>query len=177
MPGQLRMLRAHYERLPDIALPAGHRLRTYLPGDEAHWARIVNSVESLGAWDVERVERELTRAPKFDPEGLFFVEAQGVPVATACAWRESLENTDVGQLHMVAVDPAHRGKSLGKWASAAVLRHFERRGFGRVYLLTDDFRLPAVKTYLDMGFEPLYPEPDHRERWEQLFDRLGYPKP
>jgi len=178
MPGQLRMERTHYEGIAPIEPPPGHGLRTYEPGDEEHWARIVNSVESLGRWDVDSTRRDLTGKPQFDPKGLFFATADDVPVATACAWRDTPGDTARGQLHMVAADPAHRGKGLGALVSRAVLRYFEAHGVREVYLFTDDFRLPAVKTYPHMGFQPLYPEADHHERWRRLYDVLGYaPKP
>jgi mycothiol synthase len=168
MPGQLRMRRTHYRGLPPLQLPDGYALRTYRDGDETHWARIINAVGSLGTWDESRVRRELTGRPQFDPEGLFFVVSDATPVATACAWRDRLGEAEVGQLHMVAVAPEHQGRRLGTAASVAAVRYFEAHGFAAVYLLTDDVRLAAVRTYLDIGFEPVFPEPDHVERWERV---------
>lgn len=154
-------------------MPDGYVLRSYAPGDEAGWANVINSVGSLGNYDAERAREFMMGKPQFDPTGLFFATQDGTPVATACAWRDRPEETTVGQLHMVAVSPEHQGRGLGAAVSLAVLRYFEAHGFGTVYLLTDDWRLAAVKTYLNMGFEPLLPEEDHRERWEKLYSTLN----
>jgi len=173
MSGQLRMRRTHFEGLPEILIPEGYTLRTFEPGDEAHWARIINDVESLGRWTIERVRTELTGKPQFDPAGLFFAVAEGVPVATACAWRDTPDEKRIGQLHMVATENRHRGRQLGALVSLAVIRYFESHGFEAVYLLTDDFRLPAIRTYLRLGFEPVMVEADHPPRWQRVYAALG----
>lgn len=173
MPGQLRMRRTHFEGLPRLVLPAEYSLRTFQSGDEIHWARIINDVGSLGSWTVERVRAELTEKPQFDPEGLFFAVFEGTPVATACAWRDSPHEKDIGQLHMVATETAHQGHRLGAHVSLSVIRYFQAHGFQTVYLLTDDFRLPAIKTYLFLGFEPVMADEDHPSRWKRIFEVLG----
>ena len=154
MPGQLRMTRTHYADLPPLDLPAGYALRCYGDGDEGAWADVVNSVGDLGNYDAARARAFMMSKPQFDPEALQFITFEGTPVATACAWRDHAGETQLGQLHMVAVDPAHRGKRLGTHVSTAVIRYFESHGFASLYLMTDDWRLPAVKTYLQLGFEP-----------------------
>ena len=53
------------------------------------------------------------------------------------------------------------------------IRYFEERGFPKLYLMTDDWRLPAVKTYLQLGFEPDLYDDDHEGRWAKLRDTLG----
>ncbi len=173
MPGQLRMVRTHYRDLPPLELPAGYALRTYQDGDEEHWAGVVNSVDDLGKYDATRAREFMMDKPQFDPTGLQFITFDGTPVATACAWRDRPEQTSIGQLHMVAVDPAHRGKRLGTHVSTAVIRYFEGHGFSKVYLMTDDWRLAAVKTYLQLRFNPDEHDEDHRERWAKLRETLG----
>ena len=41
-------------------------------------------------------------------------------------------------------------------------------------LQTDDFRLPAIRMYLKLGFTPVYEVEgeDHRARWSAVFERL-----
>ena len=38
---------------------------------------------------------------------------------------------------------------------------------------TDDFRLPAIKNYLNLGFVPVYVGENHGERWRIIFKKLG----
>src|SRR5690606_36526282 len=70
-------------------------------------------------------------------------------------------------------DPRNRGKGLGKLVSVAVLNDLYERGFRRCMLRTDDFRLPAIKTYLDLGFVPDMKDDSHPERWAKVWDALG----
>jgi len=40
-------------------------------------------------------------------------------------------------------------------------------------LETDDYRLPAIKTYLNLGFEPLLVHENQRDRWRNILSALG----
>ena len=40
-------------------------------------------------------------------------------------------------------------------------------------LLTDDPRLPAIKTYLNLGFVPEHRDDTHPARWEAVAGRLA----
>lgn len=172
---QLHMVHRNLKSLPEIEIPEGYGLRTYQPGDEAHWVAVM----SAGGWDFteESCRENLTEKPQFLPDGLFFVTFQGTPVGSACAWRKSPEDWDIGWLHMVCVVPEHRGKQLGHIVTLAVLRYFLDQGFKEVWLSTDDWRIPAIKSYLRLGFEPHYFDDSHRERWAKIFESLGISAP
>ena len=75
-------------------------------------------------------------------------------------------------LHAVCTDPAHRGKGLGKIITGAVMQNALDRGLSAVYLTTDDFRIPAIRAYLKMGFVPVISSEDLRIRWEKIFAGL-----
>ena len=167
-PGQLKMIRRDLKRLPRPRTARGYRLRTYRAGDEADWARLVKA--SIGGnWDAKSAHSNLTGQERFFPDGLFFAEtAQGKVVGTACAWRRSADGWEEGELHMVAVDEEHRGHGLGRALSVAVLRYFREKGFKRVRLSTDDFRVPALAIYLDLKFDPITVDELHRQRWQDL---------
>jgi len=176
-PEQLEMIRPDLKRLPRPGVARGYRLRTYRSGDEAAWARLV-SAGIGGKWTVKGVRAELTGQERFLPDGLFFAETtKGEIAGTACAWRPSPDEWDEGSLHMVAVDEKHRGHGLGRALCSAVLRYFRQKGFKRVSLRTDDFRLPAVKIYLDLGFEPVIVDELHRQRWQDIRATLRRRRP
>lgn len=83
----------------------------------------------------------------------------------------------VGLVHMVASDPNVRGKGIGHAMLARTLSMLEARGMKTVELRTDDWRLAAVKTYLDAGFLPVLlndPESDHAVRWDKVRADLSY---
>ncbi len=108
-------------------------------------------------------------------EGIFFLTISDDYVATATDKRP-LE-IEVGYLHMAAVAPRYRGRGLGRCISLAALLHMRERGCLKAVLDTDDFRLPAIATYLGLGFVPDMLEADHAERWRAIFAELGAARP
>ena len=177
MPRQLRMVRPNLKDLPELEFPVGYEMRTYRKGDEVHWARIIS--DSFGGRErtAQDTENEITNRDVFVPDGFYFATHQGVPVGTACAWRQSVDEKDVGYVHMVGVVAEHTGHKLGKWVSLAVLCYFCDNNFKCSMLDTDDFRIPAIKTYLNLGFIPVYVEEGQPERWADIFEKLKLPHP
>ena len=60
---------------------------------------------------------------------------------------------------------------------AYALEKLEARNCTYSILTTDDFRLAAIKTYLDAGFRPVLwadSESDQRARWDAVIAQLGY---
>ena len=177
MARQLRMVRPNLEDLPELELPIGYRMRTYRKGDEVHWARIIS--DSFGGRErtAQDTENEITNRDVFVPDGFYFATHCDVPVGTACAWRQSVDEKDVGYVHMVGVVAEHTGHKLGKWVSLAVLCYFRDNNFKCSMLDTDDFRVPAIKTYLNLGFIPVYVEAEQPERWRNIFEKLELAHP
>ena len=175
MARQLRMVRPNLEDLPELQLPSGYGMRTYREGDEVHWAHIISDSFGGRKRTAQDTRNEITGRDVFIPEGLYFATHQDIPVGTACAWRQSVNETEVGYVHMVGVVTEHTGYKLGKWVSLAVLTYFRDNGFKCSMLDTDDFRVPAVKTYLNLGFIPVYVEEGQPERWQKIFETLGLP--
>ncbi len=175
MARQLRMVRPNLEDLPELELPSGYGMRTYREGDEVHWAHIISDSFGGRKRTAQDTRNEITGRDVFIPDGFYFATHQDIPVGTACAWRESVDEKDVGYVHMVGVAAEHTGHKLGKWVSLAVLIYFRDNGFKCSMLDTDDFRIPAVKTYLNLGFIPVYVEDGQPERWRDIFEKLGLP--
>ena len=173
---QLRMIRPDLDELPKIKIPEEYEIRTYKPGDEVHWVRIIKA--SFGEEESpEDVRKKIMDKPQFVPEGFFFATYQGKPVGTAYAWRQSPDETEVGSVEMVGVVPEHQGHRLGKLLSLCVLYSFKKQRLSKAILGTDDHRLPAIKTYLNLGFKPLYREDSHQERWKAVFEKLDAEMP
>ena len=171
---QLCMRRPTLDDLPEIELPAGYRLRTSRKGDAPHWARIIR--ESFGSPDVDasRFARDMQSHPAYLTDRIFFVCApNGMPCATASAYRRDGFGSDAGYLHMVGVRPCHAGRKLGFAASLAALHRFRSEELSSVVLETDDFRLAAVKTYFRLKFSPFIRHASHPARWDAVCARLG----
>lgn len=133
-------------------------------------ARVLGAAFPELTWDVARVMHDL-----FDPDDVkvtFLIEEAGAPIATASV-RYQARFPDSGYVHWVGVSPEQRGRRLGTIVMARVLREFIADGRQSAILETDDFRLPAIASYLGQGFVPQYPEPDHEPRWSKIFEILA----
>lgn len=168
---QLVMRRPHVRELPPIALPPDCTIRCYeSAADEAAWDRIIG--DSFGMAAEGMFARSMRPDPAFQPERVFFVCRGVEPVATASAWFVERYGPTVGYLHYVGVMRAHAGHGLGLAASVAALRRLAAEGCTSAVLQTDDFRLPAIKQYLRLGFEPMLVDENQRTRWPDVFSWL-----
>ena len=77
-----------------------------------------------------------------------------------------------GELGWVAADPEHRGKRLGYAVCAITIKRILQAGYKHIYLLTDDFRLPALKIYLKQGWIPYINDAAMKKRWKNIFKEL-----
>ncbi|HET7429997.1 MAG TPA: GNAT family N-acetyltransferase, partial [Nocardioides sp.] len=60
---------------------------------------------------------------------------------------------ELGEVYVVAVDPAAQGRGLGRAVTAAGLAHLAARGVSRVILYVESDNHPAIATYSHLGFE------------------------
>ena len=173
---QLCMKRDHLDGLPPVVLPDGYTLRGSRAGDGRFWSLILN--ESFGG---ERTEesflKEMVAHPAYRPERILFICApDGEPCATASAYQQQEWGAHTGYVHYVATRPCHAGHKLGYQVSLAVLHRFKAEGLTDAVLQTDDFRIPAIKTYLRLDFHPLLVHENQPERWQLLLHGLAIPE-
>ena len=163
---QLAMSMNSLDVLPRLVLPEGYDLKSFAEGDAAAWEEIIH--DSFG---VEfSFAQSMATSQHFRPERVKFIRFDGTPIATASAW-----STDdcIGYLHMVGVHSKHLGHGLGGQVSLAALYQMASEGRTRVLLNTDDFRIPAIKTYLKLGFVPLLVHHNHIQRWTSILTKIG----
>jgi mycothiol synthase len=169
---QLWMCRHTLEALPEMVLPAGYTARTSQEGDARHWARIISESFANTAFDEARYERDMLAHPAYAAARIFFICApDGEPCATASAYRQP-EWPDMGYLHYVGVRPAFTGRKLGALVSLIALWKFRAEGLKGAVLQTDDFRLPAIRIYLQLGFTPLMVHENQPARWDAVRAQL-----
>ena len=73
---------------------------------------------------------------------------------------------------MVGTHAGTRGLGAGRLVCLAALHSLQARGYKSVVLSTDDHRLPALKLYLSLGFEPVYTHESHEARWKRVMAKL-----
>jgi mycothiol synthase len=166
-PG-LVMRRPNLRNLPPVQLPEGYAVRYYRPGDEDAWNAIIHEGFSPN-YDFDK---HMATDPEFRPERVWFITKNDIPVATASAWLHPMFGPHTGTMHMVGTISGHQGKRLGYWVSLAALNRFVVEGRIDVMLNTNDFRLPAIKIYLNLGFEPVLVHENQRSRWSSILQTL-----
>ena len=158
---------------PEVHVPDGYTLRTYQPGDEADFYKVMD-LAGFKDWDDETLRPWLF---KILPDGWFLIvhAASGEIVATAMANHNPQElHPFAGELGWVAAHPEHAGNGLGLAVCASVVQRLLKAGYRTLYLNTDDWRLPAIKIYLKLGFVPFLYAPDMAERWQGVCQQLGW---
>lgn len=160
-------------------LPEGYRFVPFggSAEDVADWKRIIMEPPSPpdGADSCYHLMIEIY--PDVIPEkDIHFIEnAAGERVGTIT----TITHKDgSGYVHMVKAMQTERGKGLGHRMVEYALEVFRIRSVPYVILTTDDFRLPAIKTYLDAGFLPVVHGEDDSEinrRWDVVLEKLQYP--
>ena len=171
---QLTMEKRDLGVTPVVESPDGYVMRTFRPGDEAGLGRVYAACD-LGEGSVEYVRARIIAHPCFKPERVFVVTVAGEVVATAAAWVEE-RCPGVGYLHMVGTLPEHRGKRLGALLTVAAIRFTHREGLAAQRLDTDDWREPAIRMYLGLGYDPLLLDESHPGRWQDLARKLELPE-
>lgn len=101
----------------------------------------------------------------------WFVEREGTPVATVTAIVHP--ETRRGYVHMVAASPECRGQGVGGLMNRIACAVFWEAGCEAADLTTDDFRIPAIRSYLSAGFLPVDWDEDMTGRWEAILRELG----
>ena len=161
---------------PGPPLPAGFELVRATEAQAPLLAHVLIANGELGEWDEEHARRLYNADAEPQVEQLILVLSEGQAVATA---QLDLHHHDryagLAEVGWVAVVPPMRGRRLGWVVTQAVLDVAEERGIREVFLRTDDWRLPAVVSYLRLGFRPWLIEPTALQRWRLVFAQLDPP--
>jgi mycothiol synthase len=151
-----QMRRSLLEALPEPQLPAGVRLRPFVPGkDDEEFLRVNNAAfdwhPEQGGWD--RAQLQLRAAePWFDPAG-FLLAVDGSDRLLGFHWTKVHTAPEpIGEVYVLGVDPAARGMRLGAALTLAGLRHLRDRGQTRVMLYVEADNSAAVRLYQNLGF-------------------------
>lgn len=158
---------------PELVVPAGYEVRVCEAGDEDGHVSVMQEVGFVG-WNREQLSnwRQLAL-----PGGVFVARHKPTHeiVATAMASHRPTElHPSGGEIGWVAASPRHAGKGLGRTVCTAALFKLLSAGHRCVYLMTDDNRFAAIKTYLRLGFLPFLFAADMEKRWGVVFKRLNW---
>ncbi len=171
---QLHMRRATLDHLPPRpAPPPGYTLRAATAEDAGALAHCLGAAFPEMTWTPDNAYGCLLDDPSVQTTFVIVHDETGAIAATASARLLPDAYPGTGYVHWVGGDPQHRGKRLGSLVSLAVLHEFVRLGCTAAVLDTDDFRVPAITVYRDLGFVPQMRHATHPERWSRLDVRIG----
>jgi len=168
---QLHMVKLNMADIPEANIPEGFELRVLKPDENIKWEEICNQAFT---WKTNFTVEILEKAGYVE-DGVFGIFDGDKIIATGTALCTHNQPDGYGYVHMIAADKNYSGKRLGYEITAAVIRRLRDDGFEKAELNTDDFRLPAIKSYLRLGFIPdLSRDETMRGRWEKIYEIFGW---
>lgn len=97
-------------------------------------------------------ERLMLSFKDYDPDKCFLVFAGGEAVGTFTVICHYAERD--GYIHMVGLKSEFRGMGIGTFMNSYSVYVLKKEGMKTAHLTTDDFRIPAIRSYLRAGFVP-----------------------
>jgi mycothiol synthase len=159
---------------PTVLPPPGYSVRLCTPDDDGRHAEIME----LAGWEGWAAAYGDMALQTVLPRSWFLAvhDETETPVASAMCCHNYKRTTPAwGSVGWVGCDPAHTGHGLGGTLTSAVVSRFIEIGYDKIDLHSEDFRLPALKTYLRMGFVPLLYTHDMPARWERICKAVSLP--
>jgi GNAT superfamily N-acetyltransferase len=144
---------------PHFAMPAGCRLRAYVPGDVEAWVRIQQAAETFFTPTAQTFAESMGSDDAVLQERVrFFVDENGDDVGTITAWSDAeFDGVDRGRIHWVALHPSAQG-----------------RGYDTAWLWTGTGRTAALNLYLRFGFTAHPRDEAERAAWQAVAPGLRY---
>jgi mycothiol synthase len=146
------MRRPAGEPLPELVVPDGVTVRGYRDEDRDEVLRVNGAAfahhPEQGSLDAEGLASRMAE-PWFDPAGLLVADT-GAGLR-GFHWTKQ-HDARLGEVYVVAIDPAAQGQGLGKVLTLAGLEHLRGLGVGEVLLYVESDNSPAVHVYAGLGF-------------------------
>lgn len=145
--------------LPELSLPDGVSLRSFVPGrDEESWLAVNRAAfaHHPEQGNMSRADLDARMAEDwFDPAGFLLAEDRSGRILgfhwTKIHPRHG-DHPAIGEVYVVGVAPEAQGTGLGKALTVAGIRHLQEQGLHAVMLYVDGDNIPAVALYRRLGF-------------------------
>jgi mycothiol synthase len=149
-----------------IKVPDGYSLKTY---KSQYKERLLSLYKNVGLIDDPLdLENALHLAV---PDGVILLFHDNTNAIVAAFMARHISNNRYpcgGRLDWLAVDPGHRSQKLGYIVTCKAIDRLYEIGYQKIYVTTDDFRVPAIKTFMNAGMVPNIYSDGMDERWQQV---------
>ena len=78
-----------------------------------------------------------------------------------------------GCITWLCTHPKYRGLGLGVVVASAAVNCLLDLKYNKIFVNTDDERLPAIKIFLKLGFEPLMYKSKMQNRWRLIMNSVN----
>ena len=138
--------------LAELVVPDGVTVRGYEPRDADEVLRVNAAAfahhPEQGSMDADDLAARMAE-DWFDPAGLLVADT-GTGLS-GFHWTKQ-HDAELGEVYVVAIDPAAQGQGLGKVLTLAGLHHLHGLGVSEVLLYVESDNAPAVRVYSGLGF-------------------------
>ena len=151
----------------------GYFIRTYQPNDEVPFFSLMAEAD-FDPWNDEKLRYNMS---KIIPDGWFFAvetASENVVGTAMCLHNYSGSTPFTGDVGWLACDPVHRGHGLGFSLTAHVTNRFLSADYTQIQLHTEYYRLPAIKTYLKLGYLPMIYSSEIFSLWEEVCEQIEW---
>jgi len=164
------------KRIDSIRFPDGYYMRSYKEGDGAGWCKCCAD-GSLGIEEISEsaFANKMLTDKNVNPANIFFLISPAGEIAGTVTYQYT-DREDTGCIHMVAIEKSYRGRGLALPLNLYAVQRMLGDGKKKIVLTTDDWRIPAIRTYLHVGFIPVV-EPgdtDMANRWAVIFEQIEH---
>nr|AGS53454.1 hypothetical protein [uncultured bacterium contig00027] len=157
----------------EICFPEGFFMRPYEEGDGTGWCECcIDGGLDVNEASEEVFEKKMLHDKSVNPKNIFFLISPLNEIAGTVTYQYTGDK-DSANIHMVGIKKSYRGKHLALPMNLYVIQKIFEDGKKKIFLTTDDWRLPAIKVYLNAGFKPVYHMPDMEERWNDVMRKLS----
>lgn len=167
---QLFMRHPDLKTTDPVILPEGIRLITHTDKLEREWEILTEKAFGMH-FSFEKTIKNAETSCGYSPKHTLYLTDGNKILATATATeKESFPGE--GWFRMIAASPEESGKGYGRLICLAALNSLEARGYKSAVLSTDDYRIPAIRTYLSLGFRPIFTHESHSARWQNIYKSI-----
>lgn len=159
-------------KLENFKLFEGYELRTYVNEDFAELQKLYSGVGFEGM-TTEMLKGIIHLSV---PQGIFVINhkvSNDIVGAFMARHMSDDEHPEGGRIDWLAVDLKHRGRNIGLILTVAATHRLKSIGYKNIYVTTDDYRLSAIKTFLNTGFVPNISSSAMEERWSKIYKLLN----